>query len=243
MLDESSPSNGDRMMGFAGMERDTVTGLNLAVNRVENPGTGRWTSQDPLGFAAGDANLYRYVGNDSVNIADPSGLIFATWNGGTLAGGPGSESTLLQNLAGRLGVPPASLDKLRASPLWQCVNSAKTPVTVKFYRNIAEFDGRKRGGYTRTYEHDQYGRVILVVVNLDNASSPDALLRAFLHELIHAAVLSGCVLTDKDGNPVENLPPGTLPTDLSPGGENLLKQLVPLVPNLPKELPPQKEDK
>jgi YD repeat-containing protein len=41
VLDESSPSSGDRMMGFAGMERDTVTGLNLAVNRVQNPGTGR----------------------------------------------------------------------------------------------------------------------------------------------------------------------------------------------------------
>ena len=27
-LDESSPANGDRMVGFAGMERDTVTGLN-----------------------------------------------------------------------------------------------------------------------------------------------------------------------------------------------------------------------
>ena len=41
------------MMGFAGMERDTVTGLNLAVNRVENPGTGRWTSQDPMGICRG----------------------------------------------------------------------------------------------------------------------------------------------------------------------------------------------
>jgi RHS repeat-associated protein len=73
-LDESSPSNGDRMMGFAGMERDTVTGLNLAVNRVQNPGTGRWTSQDPLGFAAGDPDLYRYAGNDPENATDPNGL-------------------------------------------------------------------------------------------------------------------------------------------------------------------------
>ena len=31
VLDQSSPSSGDRLMGFAGMERDTVTGLNLAV--------------------------------------------------------------------------------------------------------------------------------------------------------------------------------------------------------------------
>ena len=36
VLDESSPSKGDRMMGFAGMERDTVTGLNLAVYRGES---------------------------------------------------------------------------------------------------------------------------------------------------------------------------------------------------------------
>jgi RHS repeat-associated protein len=72
-LDESSPSNGDRMMGFGGMERDAVTGLNLAVNRVQNPGTGRWSSQDPLGFAAGDADLYRYVGNSPTDYADTSG--------------------------------------------------------------------------------------------------------------------------------------------------------------------------
>jgi RHS repeat-associated protein len=62
------------MMGFAGMERDTVTGLNLAVNRVQNPGTGRWTSQDPLGFAAGDANLFSYVRNSPTNSRDPRGL-------------------------------------------------------------------------------------------------------------------------------------------------------------------------
>ena len=72
VLDESDPSEGDRMMGFAGMERDTVTGLNLAVNRVQNPGTGRWTSQDPLGFAAGDASLDRYVSNEPVSN-DPEG--------------------------------------------------------------------------------------------------------------------------------------------------------------------------
>ena len=73
VLDESSPSNGDRMMGFAGMERDTVTGVNLAVEREENPRTGRWDSQDPLGFTAGDADLYRYVGNSSTDATDQTG--------------------------------------------------------------------------------------------------------------------------------------------------------------------------
>ncbi len=73
VLDESSPSSGDRMMGFAGLERDTITGLNLAVFRVENPATGKWDSQDPLGFAGGDTNLNRYGGDDPVNEVDPSG--------------------------------------------------------------------------------------------------------------------------------------------------------------------------
>ena len=53
VLDESSPTSGDRLMGFAGMERDTVTGMNLAVNRVQDPGTGRWDNQDPDGFVVG----------------------------------------------------------------------------------------------------------------------------------------------------------------------------------------------
>ncbi len=76
VLGETSPTSGDRMMGFAGLERDTVTGLNLAVFREENPGTGRWDSQDPLGFAAGDTNLYRYAGNNPTNATDPIGLIW-----------------------------------------------------------------------------------------------------------------------------------------------------------------------
>ncbi|MFM7738667.1 MAG: hypothetical protein ACKO9H_04625, partial [Planctomycetota bacterium] len=31
-------------------------------------------SEDPLGFAAGDTNLSRYVGNSATNAVDPSGL-------------------------------------------------------------------------------------------------------------------------------------------------------------------------
>ena len=45
VLNETSPTSGDRMTGFAMLERDTVTGLNLAAYREENPGTGRWDSQ------------------------------------------------------------------------------------------------------------------------------------------------------------------------------------------------------
>jgi hypothetical protein len=48
--------------------------LNLAVFREVNPRTGRWDSQDPLGFGAGDSDLYRYVGNDPTGAIDPDGL-------------------------------------------------------------------------------------------------------------------------------------------------------------------------
>ena len=75
VLDQSNPTSGDRMMGFAGMERDTVTGLNLAVFREENPATGRWDSQDPLEFGGGQPNLYGYVGNEPADASDPNGTV------------------------------------------------------------------------------------------------------------------------------------------------------------------------
>jgi hypothetical protein len=39
-----------------------------------DPGIGRWLGQDPLGFDAGDPNLYRYSGNAPTNAVDPSGM-------------------------------------------------------------------------------------------------------------------------------------------------------------------------
>ncbi|WP_347245729.1 RHS repeat-associated core domain-containing protein, partial [Thermogutta sp.] len=39
---------------------------------------GRWMSEDPIGFDAGDGNLYRYVGNDPATRLDPLGLKM-TW--------------------------------------------------------------------------------------------------------------------------------------------------------------------
>jgi uncharacterized protein RhaS with RHS repeats len=38
-----------------------------------DPTLGRWISQDSLGFAPGDSNLYRYVGNDPTAATDPIG--------------------------------------------------------------------------------------------------------------------------------------------------------------------------
>jgi RHS repeat-associated protein len=53
---------------------DSETGLYSLGARYYDPTSGRFQSQDPIGFRAGDANLYCYVGNNPVNATDPSGL-------------------------------------------------------------------------------------------------------------------------------------------------------------------------
>ena len=42
--------------------------------RYYDPTQGRFISQDPIEFLAGDVNFYRYVGGDPVNWVDPDGL-------------------------------------------------------------------------------------------------------------------------------------------------------------------------
>jgi RHS repeat-associated protein len=59
---------------FTAREFDANTGLQYNRARYYDPATGRWLSEDPLGFGAGDPNLYRYVRNDATNASDPSGL-------------------------------------------------------------------------------------------------------------------------------------------------------------------------
>ena len=58
---------------------DATSGLYHFRHRDYSPTTGRWTSLDPLGFDAGDANLYRALGNRLPNRLDPLGL-FDFWD-------------------------------------------------------------------------------------------------------------------------------------------------------------------
>jgi RHS repeat-associated protein len=51
-----------------------VTGIQNNDNRWYDAITGRWLSQDPIGFGGGNTNLYRYVGNTPANSVDPNGL-------------------------------------------------------------------------------------------------------------------------------------------------------------------------
>jgi RHS repeat-associated protein len=61
ILSESSPSSGDRFK-YTGRELDP-NGLYNYRARYYDAALGRFLSEDPIAFAANDANLYRYVGN------------------------------------------------------------------------------------------------------------------------------------------------------------------------------------
>ena len=64
----------DLIFGYTGKQLDDATGLQHNLFRWYDSALGQWLSEDPLGFAAGDENLKRYVGNEQVRFLDPTGL-------------------------------------------------------------------------------------------------------------------------------------------------------------------------
>jgi RHS repeat-associated protein len=58
---------------YDGRELDVETGIYQYRARYYNSYTGRFLSEDPIGFDGG-ANFYAYVENDPVNLTDPMGL-------------------------------------------------------------------------------------------------------------------------------------------------------------------------
>lgn len=75
-LDEGGATNESVDFLFAYTGRDWDDDVDLQYNRARwyDSAVGRWLSEDPISFAAGDANLYRYVGNASSTYSDPTGL-------------------------------------------------------------------------------------------------------------------------------------------------------------------------
>jgi hypothetical protein len=152
-----------------------------------DPTIGRWTSEDPIAFEGGDANLYRYVGNDAANAVDPSGLYFARKNLRTGKWEKVPDADILKSLADKLGVKPDDLKLLQDSDLWKCLVNSAVPIEFHFY-NLKGGKYNDYGGYTVPQDDGS----ILVVVAPDNATDPKQLLYNFIHELIHANLRVGC---------------------------------------------------
>jgi RHS repeat-associated protein len=79
------------LYGYTGRELDKETGLQYNRARYLDLVLARFISQDPIGFNAGDANLYRYVGNEPTMATDPSGL--RGWEIGGLTPGQWTYAT------------------------------------------------------------------------------------------------------------------------------------------------------
>src|SRR5262249_47125383 len=75
VTNESNTTYADRYK-FTSREYDSeLSGAALGYfrGRYYRFDVGMWQSVDPIGFAAGDANLYGYIGNNPTNGTDPSG--------------------------------------------------------------------------------------------------------------------------------------------------------------------------
>ena len=99
---------------YTGQQYDVDTGLQYSRARYYDPLTREWISEDPIGFAAGDTNLYRRVKNSPANATDPSGNIIETpwdviatlfsagvvlWDIGAIALTEGHDDELYEQLA------------------------------------------------------------------------------------------------------------------------------------------------
>ena len=59
---------------YTGQIQDDAVDLLYYDARWYDPQLAKFTSEDPIGFLAGDVNLQRYVGNSMMNAVDPNGL-------------------------------------------------------------------------------------------------------------------------------------------------------------------------
>ena len=71
----STTPSAESRFAFTGRDLDPESDLYHYRARYYDPATGQFISADPIGFEAGDGNLYRYVGNGPIDGTDPSGMI------------------------------------------------------------------------------------------------------------------------------------------------------------------------
>ena len=83
---------------YTGREYDGLTGLYHYRARAFDPETARFLQEDPLWFEGGDLNIYGYVGQNPVNLIDPSGTFAG--NAGDYAAVAGISTRVLT--AGRM---------------------------------------------------------------------------------------------------------------------------------------------
>ncbi len=111
LLDPQASTVGNPYL-FTGRRLDDETGLYYYRARMYDSELGRFVSRDPIGYWAGDVNLYRYVGNSPLVFFDPTGLQ-GRWRIGI------PDITLIPVTCGGVDKP------LRALTKYSCCGDAK----------------------------------------------------------------------------------------------------------------------
>jgi RHS repeat-associated protein len=142
-------------IGFTGREHDAATGLIYYRARYMDPVLGRFISEDPIKFEAGDFNVGRHVGNNPFGYFDSSGMM-STLESAKLYGAlilrTAATSGFVINSAGAIITFHAYVKCLENSPLANMNDCNPILVdSVKFGVNAIFFaTGRillLRGGY------------------------------------------------------------------------------------------------
>ncbi len=112
---------------YTGRENEG-TALYYYRARYYNPLIQRFISEDPIGFAGGDINVYAYVGNDPLGYTDPSGLLFGGFvNAGECFGD--SATQFWADMAESTGNPMYTIPGA-VSALWTPLTSDDTFSTL-----------------------------------------------------------------------------------------------------------------
>ena len=113
--------------GYTGRYDDSWTGLQWNGERWYDPNVGRWLTEDPLGFAGGDSNLYRYVGNSPTNATDPRGLEIDSVSQSITRAVAEDNLQLLETLesSGGLSTEQSLLARNGIQTLKECTNANK----------------------------------------------------------------------------------------------------------------------
>jgi uncharacterized protein RhaS with RHS repeats len=113
-----------------------------------DPSVGRFITEDPIGFNAGDTNLFRYVDNEPTVSTDPSGLLQkdatpkmleVLWGKGQPKGGNGriSGSGTYENAP----APTAVKGKIQVAIVPVVKNAdGKTFTKIRDQTNIFDYD-------------------------------------------------------------------------------------------------------
>ncbi len=161
LLTQTDPATGNVatvvcVFGFTGRPFDTNTGVQNNLNRWYDPSLGRWISEDPTGFAAGDTNDYRYVENSPANGTDPTGQELFVY-------GKSMAEKIAERFKKEIGVTPLVV-WVKGSYYDIIVKPADVPAVQKYVDSLWFFDSDKSlfassisTGFHRVYDH-QYDR-------------------------------------------------------------------------------------